>query len=60
MGVSPATDIFQRRVMSQMSDVKLKPPKVYLDDILAALKHTFEEHMEYLDKILTCIEEAGL
>eukprot|EP00957_Ditylum_brightwellii_P014246 1072669-Ditylum_brightwellii.AAC.1 len=60
MGVSPATDIFQRRVMSRMSDVKPKPPKVYLNDILTALKHTFKEHMEYLDEILTRVEEAGL
>eukprot|EP00957_Ditylum_brightwellii_P167007 12713910-Ditylum_brightwellii.AAC.1 len=60
MGVSPATDIFQRRVMLRMSNVKPKPQKVYLNDILAALKHTFKEHMKYLDKILTRIEEAGL
>eukprot|EP00957_Ditylum_brightwellii_P204389 15339027-Ditylum_brightwellii.AAC.1 len=60
IGVSQATEIFQRRVMLQMSNVKPKPTQVHLDNILAALKHTFEEHMKYLDEILTCIKEAGL
>lgn len=60
MGSAPASDIFQRRVTNRLSSVRPVPPKVYIDDILVALLHTFKEHIQYLDEILTIIGEAGL
>ena len=34
--------------------------RAYLDDLLVISKGTFEEHLAYLEKVLTRLQEAGL
>ena len=46
MGISPASDIFQGRVNFTLQDIPPVPPKSYIDDILAALKHSFKNKTE--------------
>ena len=58
MGVSPAGEIFQRRMEFLLMKVNPRP-KIYFDDIMAAMWHEFEEHIQWIDEILTCFGEAG-
>eukprot|EP00957_Ditylum_brightwellii_P113419 8647642-Ditylum_brightwellii.AAC.1 len=51
MGTSLSSDIFQRRVTNGVADVKPRPPKVYIDDVLTAAQHSFDEHLKMLDEI---------
>eukprot|EP00957_Ditylum_brightwellii_P081929 6230930-Ditylum_brightwellii.AAC.1 len=60
MGTPLSSDIFQRRVTNRVADVKLRPPKVYINDVLAAAQHSFDKHLRMLDEIFTRFEEAGL
>eukprot|EP00957_Ditylum_brightwellii_P168187 12803489-Ditylum_brightwellii.AAC.1 len=60
MGTSPSSDIFQRRVTNRVADVKPRPPKVYIDNVLAAAQQSFDEHLKMLGEIFTRFEEAGL
>ena len=60
MGVAPASDAFQRRMSNLVIDVKPKPPKCYVDDILAAIDHTHDEHIACIDNIFKILEDAGL
>eukprot|EP00957_Ditylum_brightwellii_P061434 4663102-Ditylum_brightwellii.AAC.2 len=52
MGTSPMSDIFQWCITNWVSDVTPEPPKLYIDNILAAALHTFEEHWDMMDQIL--------
>eukprot|EP00957_Ditylum_brightwellii_P125729 9584642-Ditylum_brightwellii.AAC.1 len=60
MGTSPSSDIFQRRMTNRVVDVKPRPPKVYINEVLAAAQHLFDEHLKMPDEIFTRFEEAGL
>jgi len=60
MGTSPAADVFQGRVSNRLIDIKPRPPKTYIDDILAAREYNFEYHITYLHDIFTRLIEAGL
>ena len=55
MGVSPALDTFQGRIDFTSQDVLSKPSKTYFNDILAALKDAFEDHMQDLDNMFTAL-----
>ena len=59
MGISPASDIFFRWVAARMANFKPNYTKCYIDNILAALDHNFDDHLEYLDQIFTRMGEAG-
>ena len=59
MGVAPSSDIFQRKIVHLLSDVP-PPPKVYIDDLLAAAKHIFAEHLAWLGLIFQKLAESGL
>ena len=60
MGASPVSEIFQRQVFQRLADVVLKLPKVYIEDILTTHKHTFEDHIIYIDHILKRLKDTGL
>ena len=60
MGVAPASDAFQRRTSNLVIDAKPKPPKCYVDDILAAIDHTHDEHIACIDNVFAILEDAGL
>ena len=60
MGTSPASDVFQGRLQNILMSLEPRPPKVHIDDILAVFRHTFEEHLKYVDDIMTRLQEAGL
>ena len=58
MGASLASDIFQRRVVNRVADVQPRSPNLYIDNILAALKHSFGEDIQCLDQIFERLGEA--
>ena len=60
MGVMPASDLYQARmvhIFAPMKSLRLFP---YIDDVLHFKGATFEEHLNILDKILRQIGQAGL
>ena len=40
--------------------VKTKPPKCYVDEMLAALIQTLDEHVKCIDVIFEILKETGL
>ena len=61
MGVKPATDIFQTRMVSIfMSMNPLTKPDPYIDDILHSKGKSFCEHLNILAEILRRLVEAGM
>jgi hypothetical protein len=60
MGVMPASDLFQARmvhIFAEMNEQHLFP---YIDNILHFKGDTFEEHLFILDEILSKIGQHGL
>ena len=47
------------RINFVLQDILPKPPNTYIDDVLAALKHAFEDHVQRLDNMLTALHQAG-
>ncbi len=60
MGVKPATDIFQSRIVRLFAPMQDCAPSSYLDDNLHIKGKDFIEHLSILDEVLTQIEEAKL
>ncbi len=60
MGVMPATDIFQARMVHVFADMGEQHPFPYVDDILHFKGNTFEEHLEILNEILQLLAKCGL
>ena len=60
MGVMPASDLFQARMVHIFAPMKSLRPFPYIDDVLHFKGPTFEEHLLILDKILRRNSEAGL
>ena len=60
MGVKPATDIFQSRMVATFSHMdESRKPNPYLDDILHTKGESFDEHLNILDEILGVLEDSG-
>jgi hypothetical protein len=59
MGVMPATDIFQSRMVSVFADMGPDKPVHFIDNILISAGKTFKEHLALLEETLTCLENAG-
>ncbi len=60
MGVMPASDLFQVRMVHIFAPMKSLRPFLYIDDVLHFKGTTFEEHLNILDEILRRIGKAGL
>jgi hypothetical protein len=60
MGIKPATDIFQSRMVGLFQSMQESKPKPYIDDIFHGKGNTFNEHLSILDEICTRLEEAGM
>ena len=54
---APAT--FQRMMDLVLADLKWTTCLVYLDDVIV-FSTTFSQHLERLESVLRCIQEAGL
>ena len=59
MGLMSAPATFQWLMHATMSDFMLQFLLVSLDDFLVYSK-TFDEHLEYLERLLQCVTETGL
>jgi hypothetical protein len=60
MGVMPASDIFQARMVHLFAGMGKKKPCPYINDILHFRGATFDEHLAILDDILKLIATAGM
>ncbi|KAL7450320.1 hypothetical protein ACHAXS_000226, partial [Conticribra weissflogii] len=61
MGVKPATDLFQSRIVQLFASMKKgEKPMCYIDDILHCMGNTYEEHLRILKIILGLLATAGL
>lgn len=60
MGVKPATDIFQSRMVGVFQPMRENRPKPYIDDIFHGKGKTFIEHLNILDEIFRRLEDAGM
>ncbi len=60
MGVMPATDIFQARMVHVFADMGERRPFPYVDDILHFKGGSFEQHLEILNEILSLLAKCGL
>jgi len=60
MGVMPASDIFQARMVDLFANMGKNRPYPYIDDILHFKGDTFEEHILILGQILQLFESIGM
>ena len=58
MGLCNSPDIFQEHMFELFSDLEFV--QAYIDDLLVMSCSTFEEHLEWLEKVLSQFSEAGL
>ena len=58
MGLCNGPNIFQEHMFELFSD--LEYVQVYIDDLLMMSCSTFKEHLEWLEKVLSHLSEAGL
>ena len=59
MGVMPASDLFQARMVHNFAPMKSLRPFPYIDDVLHFKGPTFEEHLAILDEILRQIGQRA-
>ena len=57
MGLCNSPDIFQEKMSELMSGLEFA--RAYIDDLLIISKHSFEEHLNHLDTVFSCVVEAG-
>ena len=58
MGLSNSPDIFQEKMSTLMSG--LDYVHTYIDDLLITTMSTWEDHLECLETVFQCLNEAGL
>jgi hypothetical protein len=59
MGLSISLDVFQEKMSELMASLDFAC--AYLDDLLIlSTEKGFEKHLEKLEQVLTCLQEAGL
>ncbi len=60
MGVMPATDIFQSRMVSIFADMGPEKPIHHINDIIHLKGATFKLHLDVLDKIFQHLGKDGM
>ena len=60
MGMKPATDIFQSRMVGVFQQMRANKPNPYIDDIFHGKGKTFDEHLPILDEIFQQLKEHGM
>jgi hypothetical protein len=60
MGVMPASDLFQARMVHIFAGMDEQRPFPYINNILHFKGDTFERHLSILDEILGLIGKNGL
>ncbi len=60
MGVMPASDLFQARMVHIFAEMDKRCPFPYINDILHFKGDTFEQHLSILDEILGLIGKSSL
>jgi hypothetical protein len=60
MGVMPATDIFQSRIVSIFADMGPEKPIPYIDDIIHSKGETFILHLNIMDNVFQRLGKAGM
>ncbi len=60
MGVMPATNIFQARMVHMFANMGETPPYPYVDDILHFKGGSFKEHLAILNEILELLTKCGM
>ena len=58
MGLCNSPDIFQEKISELMWGLDFVC--TYIDDLLVITKGTWEDHLEKLETVLNCLQEAGL
>ena len=60
MGIKPATDIFQSRMVGIFQQMGKNKPNPYIDDIFHGKGNTFERHLTILDEMFQLLEDHGM
>jgi hypothetical protein len=60
MGIKPATDIFQSRMVGIFLSMRTNKPNPYIDDIFHGKGHDFKSHLTILDEIFQRLKDAGM
>ena len=60
MGIRPATDIFQSRMVGIFMSMGTSKPNPYIDDIFHGKGSDFDSHLEILNEIFQRLKEAGM
>ena len=60
MGIKPATDIFQSRMVGVFQPMTKNKPNPYIDDIFHGKGDDFDSHLDILSEIFTRLLEAGM
>ncbi len=60
MGIKPATDIFQSRMVGVFQPMTQNKPNPYIDDIFHGKGDDFDSHLNILSEIFTRLLEAGM
>jgi hypothetical protein len=58
MGLYNSPDIFQEKMSELMTGLEFA--RAYIDDLLVLTNDSFEKHLEHLEIVLSCLNEAGL
>ena len=58
MGLCNSPDIFQEKMSKLMQDLDFV--RTYIDDLLVLTKGSYEDHLEKLECVLICLQQAGL
>ena len=60
MGIKPATDIFQSRIVGIFQSTRQHKPHSYIDDKFHGVGGDFDKHLSILSEIFKCLMEAGM
>jgi hypothetical protein len=60
MGIKPATEIFQSRMVGIFQDMQSNKPNPYIDDIFHGNGENFNSHFFIRDEIFSPLKEAGM
>ena len=60
MGIRPATDIFQSKMVGIFVSMEANKPNPYIDNIFHGKGNTFNEHLAILEEIFQCLLDARM
>jgi hypothetical protein len=58
MGLCSSPDIFQEKMSDLIQGLEFT--RAYIDNLLIPSTGSFSQHLEHLDKVLSCLNESGL